>query len=114
MPNAQADGAARVPTYAIALARPGDLPLLASIELAAATLLTGHAPAAVLAEVTPLEDLEEARRQNTLWVALADDVPVGFAHVKLLEPHIAHLDELDVHPRHGRRGLDGTADGSAS
>jgi len=40
-----------------------------------------------------------------LWVALADDVPVGFAHVKVLEPTVAHLEEIDVHPEHGRRGL---------
>ena len=96
---------ARLPTYTITIARRRDLPLLASIELAAATLLRGHAPESVLAEVTPLRDLEEARRQRLLWVALADDVPVGFAHVKLLEAHSAHLDELDVHPRHGRRGV---------
>ena len=95
----------RLPTYAITMARPGDLPQLASIERAAATLLTGHAPASVLDEVTPLLDLEVARAQSLLWVALADDVPVGFAHVKLLEANSAHLDELDVHPRHGRRGV---------
>lgn len=106
MPNDQpAARSRRVPTYAIAFARPRDLPLLASIELAAARLLTGHAPAPVLAEVTSLEELETARRQQLLWVALDDDAPVGFAHVKLLEARRAHLDELDVHPSHGRRGL---------
>jgi len=92
-------------TYAIDLARPRDLPVLASIELAAATLLSEHAPPSVLAEITPLEELETARREGLLWVARADDLAVGFAHVKLLEPRAAHLDELDVHPRHGRRGL---------
>src|SRR4051812_2904286 len=106
MPNEhQALTRRRIPTYAIARARPRDLPQLASIESAAASLLMGHAPAAVLAEVTPLAELEEATSQNLLWVALADDVPVGFAHVKLLEPNTAHLDELDVHPQHARRGL---------
>jgi GNAT superfamily N-acetyltransferase len=30
---------------------------------------------------------------------------VGFAHVKVLEPRAAHLEEIDVHPEHGRRGL---------
>jgi ribosomal protein S18 acetylase RimI-like enzyme len=32
-------------------------------------------------------------------------VVVGFAHVELIEPDAAHLEELDVHPDHGRRGL---------
>src|SRR4051812_10718368 len=59
----------------------------------------------VLADVTSLAELEAASRRGTLWVARADDVPVGFAHVKLLEPNVVHLDELDVHPEHGRRGV---------
>ena len=91
--------------YGIAAARPGDLPLLPGIELAAAALLAGHAPASVLAETTSRADLEDAERRGHLWVALADDVPVGFAHVKVLEPGTAHLQEIDVHPEHGRRGL---------
>lgn len=91
--------------YRISAARPGDLALLPAIELAAATLLAGHAPASVLAETTSLANLQEAQRRGHLWVALADDVPVGFAHVELLEPGAAHLEEIDVHPRHGRRGL---------
>jgi GNAT superfamily N-acetyltransferase len=40
-----------------------------------------------------------------LWVAVApDDAPVGFAYTRWLgdEPH---LEELDVHPDHGHRGL---------
>jgi GNAT superfamily N-acetyltransferase len=36
---------------------------------------------------------------------LADDVPVGFAHVELIERDAVHLEEIDVHPDHGRRGL---------
>jgi GNAT superfamily N-acetyltransferase len=93
------------PRYEIAAARPRDLPLLPAIELAAARLLAGHAPESVLAEVTPAHDFADAQARGHLWVALADDAAVGFAHVKLLEPDAAHLDELDVHPDHGRRGL---------
>ena len=91
--------------YRIAAARPCDLPLLSAIELAAATLLAGHAPASVLAETTTQEALEDAQSRGHLWVALADGVPVGFAHIEVLEPGIAHLEEIDVHPAHGRRGL---------
>src|SRR5262249_28842442 len=46
-----------------------------------------------------------AQRDGHLWVALLDDVAVGFAHVELLEGDAAHLEEIDVHPAHGRRGL---------
>jgi GNAT superfamily N-acetyltransferase len=92
-------------TYRVAVARANDLSLLPAIELAAAKLLAGHAPEAVLAETTSREDLDEAQCHGRLWVALADDRPVGFAHVKVLEPRVAHLEEIDVHPEHGRRGL---------
>ena len=91
--------------YKIAAARPSDLPLLPAIEVAAATLLAGHAPASVLTETTSQADLEEAQRLGRLWVALAEDVPVGFAHIEVLEPTVAHLEEIDVHPDHGRRGV---------
>jgi GNAT superfamily N-acetyltransferase len=91
--------------YRIVEARRCDLPLLPAIELAAAALLAGHAPASVLAETTSAEGLEDAQERGHLWVALADEVPVGLAHILLLEPGIAHLEEIDVHPEHGRRGL---------
>jgi GNAT superfamily N-acetyltransferase len=91
--------------YRIATARPSDLPQLPAIELAAATLLAGYAPASVLVETTTQVALEAAQRRGRLWVALADGVPVGFAHVEVLERDTAHLEEIDVHPEHGRRGL---------
>ena len=91
--------------YEIALARPGDLPHIAPIELAAARLLAGHAPETLLKEVTPVDDLQAAQRDGRLWVARSNDMPVGFALVELLEPDAAHLEEIDVHPDHGRQGL---------
>ena len=93
------------PVYAITQARATDLARLSAIELAAAKLLAGHAPESVLTETTPDEVLQAAQTQGRLWVALVDDAPVGFAHVEIIEPTIAHLDEIDVHPEHGRRGL---------
>jgi GNAT superfamily N-acetyltransferase len=92
-------------SYTITPARAIDLPWIAGIELCAARLLSGHAPESVLREVTSLVELREAQALGHLWVALGDDGPVGFAHVKMLETDRAHLDELDVHPDHGRRGL---------
>jgi len=93
------------PQYSIVSARPQDLARLPVIELAAARLLEGHAPESILNETTASEVLLRAQRSGHLWVALADDVAVGFAHVELIERNAAHLNELDVDPGHGRRGL---------
>jgi len=93
------------PVYKITAARPNDLPLLPAIELAAARLLAGHAPESVLNEATSQEDLKDAQSHGHLWVALANDVPVGFAHVEVLDPVVAHLKEIDVLPEHRRHGL---------
>jgi GNAT superfamily N-acetyltransferase len=89
----------------IALARPRDLAAIPAIELAAATLLRGHAPDAVLAETTSDDALRAAHGAGRLWVALVDDAPVGFALVEMLGPDQPHLEEVDVDPRWGRRGL---------
>jgi GNAT superfamily N-acetyltransferase len=94
--------------YSIAKARPEDITPLNAIELAAARLLEGHAPEAVLAETTDEESFLEAQANGRLWVALADDVPVGFAQVGMLSSGQPHLEEIDVDPRHGQHGL-GTA-----
>jgi GNAT superfamily N-acetyltransferase len=96
-----------IPLYRVTIARPRDLPLLAPIELAAATLLRGHAPDSVLRETTDERELTSALSEGRLWAALADDVPVGFAIVNVLRRNLVHLEEIDVHPEHGRRGLGG-------
>ena len=96
------------PRYTIRRAGPKDVPVLAAIERAASQLLRGHAPQSVLDEVTDDDTFRDAQAAGRLWVALADDTPVGFAFVEMLAPDAPHLDEIDVHPRHGRRGL-GTA-----
>jgi GNAT superfamily N-acetyltransferase len=95
----------QAPEYEITKARPKDVPLLPDIERAAARLFVGYAPEAILTQVKSVEAHEDARRQGHLWVALLHDVPVGFAFVDLIESESAHLEELDVHPDHGRRGL---------
>ena len=90
---------------AVILARPHDLRSIGAIELAAARLLAGHAPDAVLDEVTDVRELRDAQQAGRLWVAISGHVPVGFAHADVLETGIAHLLEVDVHPDHGRQGL---------
>ena len=49
-----------------------------------------------------------AQEDGRLWVGVTEDVPIGFALVEMLPDGLPHLDELDVHPAHGRRGV-GTA-----
>lgn len=93
------------PAYVVTTARPQDLTRLPAIELAAARLLEGHAPESVLNETTGSDVLQKAQREGHLWVALLDDVAVGFAHVEVIERQAAHLEEIDVEPAHGRRGL---------
>lgn len=99
----------QVPAYEIVLARREHLAALAEVELSAATLFHGFAPAGpVLGECTPLKVLAEAQRERRLWVALTADAPVGFALVTMIAQNHPHLQEMDVLPGHGRRGL-GTA-----
>lgn len=82
------------------------VPAIAAVERAAATLFDPADVSAVLrAETSDPEELEQARRDGWLWVALdPEERVVGFAHVEPLGGN-AHLEELDVHPEHGRRGL---------
>src|SRR4029078_2757351 len=98
----------RRPAYSIVRAHRRHLEALPAIELAAAQLLKGHAPERALNETTDLQTFSDASDNGRLWVALAGETPVGFALVRMLGDDLAHLDELDVDPSHGRRGL-GTA-----
>ena len=92
--------------YSVALAEPDQLEFLAEIERQAAQLFVGwNVPASILAESTDLEEFREAQRNGHLWVALAPDRhPVGFAMVEECSD-TCHLEELDVHPEHGRKGV---------
>ncbi|HEY8516093.1 MAG TPA: GNAT family N-acetyltransferase [Candidatus Binatia bacterium] len=92
--------------YAIRLARPDDVALLARIERAAAALFKPYGFARQFArETLPREDLASAVARDFLWVAVdGRDRPVGFALLEELDGN-AHLHEIDVHPKHGRRGL---------
>jgi GNAT superfamily N-acetyltransferase len=91
--------------YSIRPAQAEDVPALAAIELEAARLLQGHAPESVLAETTDVRRFADAARDGRLWVASTGTIPVGFALVEMLADDLPHLEELDVDPSHGRRGL---------
>jgi len=89
----------------IDVARDDDIAHLAAIERAAAALLVGHAPPALLEGAQSETTLREAMVAGRLFVARADGVPVGFALVVLLDDGLPHLEEIDVHPTYGRRGI---------
>jgi GNAT superfamily N-acetyltransferase len=93
------------PLYRIVEARPGDLSVAARHRARCC-----QPPCRACARVRTHRDgrprsTGNGPRHGRLWVALTDDVPVGFAHVAVIAPHVAHLEEIDVHPEHGRRGL---------
>lgn len=94
------------PEYVITRAAPEHLAALADIEIRAATLFRGwDVPPDVIAEATPLATLESALARGHLWVALAPTGEcVGSARVERSGERL-HLEQLDVLPEHGGRGL---------
>jgi len=96
-------------TYTIRLAHTEELPQVREIERAAAALFL-TTPYANLSDGEPLalEFLQGQQAQGLLWVAVAvlgdGEEPVGFAVARVLDGAI-HLEELDVTPTHGQRGL---------
>jgi GNAT superfamily N-acetyltransferase len=92
--------------YKIRSARAEESPLLAQIERSAAALFL-DTPYAFLANDEPLSlDFIQQRFQvGQVWVALdPQNVVVGFAITREVNDTI-YLQEMDVDPKHGRRGL---------
>jgi GNAT superfamily N-acetyltransferase len=90
----------------IRLARPDELTELRSIELAAGVLfreirmvdVAEHPP-------PPIEVFERYQQAGQAWVvAGSDDRPIGFVLVKLVDG-AAHIEQVSIHPDHGRQGL---------
>jgi GNAT superfamily N-acetyltransferase len=91
--------------YVIDQASPEELPLLRDVELAAAQQLVPHGVALqALERPCSLEELQTAQAAGTLWIARCGGAPVGFALVEIFDGE-PHLEEIDVHPSYGRRGI---------
>ena len=91
--------------YVVRLAGPEHVDQLPDIEREAATRFGDSLPESVLSHVTPVDILAEAQQAGLLWVALEQaGTPVGFAVASVCGRR-AHLEELDVLPRHGRKGV---------
>ncbi|SCU73781.1 Acetyltransferase [Cupriavidus necator] len=89
----------------IRLAAADEVLRLADIELAAAALFPdADLPALLRLVSTPVPVLATAQREARLWVAERDGDLAGFA-LASRNSEYAYLDEMDVHPDHGRRGI---------
>jgi GNAT superfamily N-acetyltransferase len=84
----------------------GDLAKLAQVERAANRLFLERGVTGVTADdVTPLSEFAEAWQAGLLWVARREDgEPIGFALLCLVDGQ-PHVEEIDVDPAHGRRGI---------
>ncbi len=92
--------------YTIELAAENHLRAIPCIEQAAAAIFSeADLPPELRFLVTDQETLVEAQRGNRLWAALDDKkIAVGFALGRVVDG-FAHLEEMNVHPDHGRRGI---------
>lgn len=91
--------------YVIRLAGPEHVAQLPAIERAAATRFGDSLPRSVLSHVTPVDTLAAAQRSGRLWVALESaGGTVGFAVASACGQRV-HLEELDVLPEYGRKGV---------
>jgi GNAT superfamily N-acetyltransferase len=92
----------------IRASRTDELELLRAIEVAAGALFVEVGLADVAAhEPWSIDELAGYVRNRRAWVVCdgdGDDVPVGYAVVDILDG-LAHLEQLSVHPDHGRKGL---------
>ncbi|WP_018347566.1 GNAT family N-acetyltransferase [Longispora albida] len=74
-----------------------DLALLPAVETAADEMFDGM-------DLPPAGSAGELAAARLVLVA--GDPPAGFARVEIVDG-LAHLEQLSVHPEHGRRGLGG-------
>jgi GNAT superfamily N-acetyltransferase len=94
------------PHYRIALAGKAHLAAIPAIQQAAAGLFSFRdLPENIRYRVTERDVLAQAWREQRLWVGLdTTEAVAGFALADTMDGD-AFLDEVDVKPSHGRRGL---------
>jgi GNAT superfamily N-acetyltransferase len=92
--------------YVVRPARPEDLPALAAVERAAQAMFA-HVGMPELADAPVLSLAEVERYAAEGLVAVAEHVRDGVVGFVVVRPlgGAAHVQELDVHPDHGRQGL---------
>lgn len=92
--------------YRIRLARLDEVPRLRQIEDEAGAIFSGLGVIDEALDVSfPLDDLSRLVDLGQVWVACAADaIPVGVVIASLREGAV-YVEEMDVLPEHGRRGL---------
>jgi GNAT superfamily N-acetyltransferase len=90
--------------YSIRRAFAEDLCLLPGVERAAAQLFR-ESPYPDLADSALAADSIDPTRDR-VWVLVNDDAPVAFAIIRT-HKNALHIQEIDVHPAHARKGLGG-------
>jgi GNAT superfamily N-acetyltransferase len=84
--------------------RRGELESLRDIERAAGVLFIDVGlPEIAAHEPSSVDELAAYMEAGRAWVVVEGDVPVGYALVDFVDD-AAHLEQLSVHPDHGRRG----------
>jgi GNAT superfamily N-acetyltransferase len=93
-------------SVSIELAQDEQLARIPAIELGAATMFPAEdLPDHIRYRVTDARTLQEAKDESRLWVAINGNAKVvGFALVDVVD-EFAHLDELNVLPDYGCRGI---------
>lgn len=94
------------PNYNIRVAQIKDLAMLANIERAASGLFR-NTPYPFIAdcETLSLDFVKQQFYQGRVWVAVYGlDEPVGYAVAKEVDGN-AYLQEIDVYPSHGQKGI---------
>lgn len=87
--------------YAVRPAGPSDLPLIAPIEESGDALFRSVFGESVTDERAP--DGRQ-RSEGPGFLLVSGEPAVAFVHVLVLDGH-AHLEQISVHPDHGRRGV---------
>lgn len=92
--------------YKIVRATTSHLAAIPAIESAAAAIFSeADLPLDLRYTVTDAETLRDAQRDGLIWVATdLQETPVGFAMTTVVDGN-SHLDEMDVLPAHGRKGI---------
>lgn len=95
-------------SYRIRLARPDEIPRVREIEDEAGMIFSGLGIIDEALDVSfPRDNLVRLVDMGQVWVGCPeDDVPVGMVIASVREGAV-YIEEMDVLPAHGRRGLGG-------
>ena len=92
-------------SYSVRVARADEVPRIAEIENEAGAIFSGLGLIDEALDVSfPLEDLHRLVGMRQVWVACLDEAPVGMVIASVREG-TAYVEEMDVLPAYGRRGL---------